>query len=48
MRTIKSLLAGFLLMTSLCVSAADHTVNNNYVTIPVKTALADGAKTVRL
>ena len=48
MRTIKSLLAGFLLMTSLCVSAADYTVNNNYVTIPVKTALADGAKTVRL
>ena len=35
-------------MTSLCVSAADYTVNNNYVTIPVKTALADGAKTVRL
>ena len=48
MITIKSLITGGLILTAALASAKDYTVNNNFITIPVKSATPNGAKTVRL
>ncbi|MGI6242652.1 MAG: TIM-barrel domain-containing protein [Prevotella sp.] len=48
MKTLKSLLAIAGLFLTLTLSAADYTVEANYVTIPVKAPEVMGPKTVRL
>ena len=48
MITIKSLITGGLILTAALASAKDYTVNNNFITIPVKSVTPNGAKTVRL
>lgn len=35
-------------MATVCASATDYTISKNFITIPVKKAWSNGAKTVRL
>ncbi len=48
MTAIKSLITGGLLLAAVCASATDYTISKNFITIPVKKAWSNGAKTVRL
>ena len=48
MTAIKSLITGGLLLATVCASATDYTISKNFITIPVKKAWSNGAKTVRL
>lgn len=48
MRKVKTLIAAAFLMIPFASSAADYTINRNYVTIPVKSPTASGARIVRL
>ncbi len=48
MTAIKSLITGGLLLAAVCGSATDYTISKNFITIPVKKAWSNGAKTVRL
>ena len=48
MITIKSLITGGLLLAAAFASAQEYTINNNFITIPVKDTSPNGAKSVRL
>ncbi|MBR5688637.1 MAG: DUF5110 domain-containing protein [Prevotella sp.] len=48
MKNLKFMIAALFLLCATAVFADDYSVSGNYVTISVKNASADGAKTVRL